>query len=101
MPDGLSKNDLITASSDVVTADLSLDGTSSLVMLGLQDGIYYELKGIGVRLWELVQEPRSFCEVVDVVLSEYDVSREQCIADLDGLIAKLADHGLIEVRRAT
>ena len=44
-----------------------------------------------------MKEQISKDELIEAILGEYDVSREQAETDLDNLIAKLADLSIIEL----
>jgi hypothetical protein len=70
------------------------------VILHLDDGVYYGLNEVGARVWQLVQEPRRLSEIVDAIVSEYDVSREQCQGDVQGLVHELLEKKLVIVRDA-
>lgn len=68
-----------------------------VVILGLQDGTYYGLDGIGPRVWELMQEPRPVQGILDRLLEEYEVDASRCEEDLLALLERLRRPGLIEV----
>lgn len=101
MKQTIDKNTVLVASDNQVSADLSADAAENIVVLGLNDGIYYELKEVAARIWELVQQPRSFQEVLDKILEEYEVSTEQCERDLLALIESLSSRGLLEIKASS
>lgn len=70
----------------------------SVVILTLKDGVYYELKDVGARVWELIQEPHSVEFILDKLLEEYDVDGKRCETDLLALAENLAKLGLIEIQ---
>ena len=88
----ISTDTVVVASQDHVSADLD---SESVI---LKDGTYYGLDPLGAHIWELIQKPRQVLEVRDAILSEYDVSAEQCETDLIALLDQLESEGLIEVR---
>jgi hypothetical protein len=92
-----SKNSLLVASTDQISADLSPELSGEIVILHLKDGIYYELNETGARIWELIQQPCALGAVLDALLIEYDVDAQQCEADLLALVDDMADRGLIEI----
>jgi hypothetical protein len=53
---------------------------------------------VGRRVWELVQTPTPVREVVDRLVAEFDVTPEQCGADVLRLLRELADEKLIVVQ---
>lgn len=68
------------------------------VILDLGAGMYFSLRGVGARIWELIQQPRTVADLCDTLVQEYEVSVEECERDLRGLFEDLAGRGLIEVR---
>lgn len=98
MKTNLNKNSVLVASQDQVSADLSSDVASSVVLLNLKNGVYYELKEVGTRIWNLIQQPRSVQSILDILVDEYEVDAERCEVDLLALADDLAKHGLIQVQ---
>jgi hypothetical protein len=94
----LNKNSVLVASQDQVSADLSSESAESVVILNLKDGVYYELKEVGTRVWSLLQQPTSVQSILDTLLEEYEVDAERCEADLLALTENLAQYGLIEIQ---
>jgi hypothetical protein len=89
----LSVSSSIVAAKDQVSSDLG----DEVAILHLKAGVYYGLDGVGARIWDLIQEPRTVEEVRDVLVSEYEVEPDRCESDLITLLQRLADEGLIEV----
>ena len=56
-----------------------IDGEA--VMLSLKQGEYYGLDSVGTRIWELLENPIAFSSLVDRLMDEFEVSREECEAD--------------------
>jgi hypothetical protein len=83
----------IVATSEIVSADL--DG--EVVMLNVQDGTYYGLDGVGVAIWKLIQQPTPVRQILDSLLTEYQVERGSCERDLMELLKDLAVHGLVKI----
>jgi hypothetical protein len=48
------------------------------VMLSISNGKYYNLGEIGGVIWEAIEQPLSFGELIDNLLNEYQVDRETC-----------------------
>jgi len=70
------------------------------ILLNYEDDLYFGLDKIGSEYWELIQEYKDFDMVVDNMLSKYpNVSREEIKTDLNELIFKMVDKGLIRVER--
>jgi hypothetical protein len=95
----LDRDSVLTASPEQVSANLGSEGSEAFVILGLHDGVYYELRDVGARIWTLIQETNTFGAVLDVLLEEYEVDAAHCEADLVRLLTDLADRGLVRIER--
>jgi hypothetical protein len=81
----------------VVTRDqVSCDLAGEAVILNLNKGVYYRLDPVGARVWSLIQEPRTFAELRDALLGEYEVDAASLESDLRDLLNQLAEQGLID-----
>ncbi|TVQ34717.1 MAG: lasso peptide biosynthesis PqqD family chaperone [Wenzhouxiangella sp.] len=67
-----------------------------LVMMSVEHGQYYGLGGVGPRVWELIEEPRTFGELVNQILEEFEVKREVCEKDMMEFLAQMEKLGLVE-----
>ncbi len=76
---------------------LSQEVSGETVLLDLNSENYFGLDEIGTRIWQLLQEYGGIQKVYDTILEEYDVDKKQLKKDLDELVAKLVDAGLIEI----
>lgn len=65
------------------------------VILNVSTGIYFGLDSIGTRMWQLISEHGSLEKVVETLLAEYEVEEGQLRHDLDLLIQRLKDKGLV------
>jgi hypothetical protein len=66
-----------------------------LVLLDYAREVYYGLDPIGARVWQLLTEGSTCAAVVDALLGEHDVTREQVSGDVDRLIGELLSAGLL------
>lgn len=65
-------------------------------ILNLASGTYFGLDPVGARIWGFLSEGKTLAEVCDAMMEHYDVDRETIERDLDALLIKLAEHGLVE-----
>jgi hypothetical protein len=89
----ITLNQKISVPEDVLVQ--VLDGES--VLLNLQNEQYYGLDDIGTRMWEVLAESQSIEEAYRVLLAEYQVEPQQLQQDLQVLLEKLVEHGLVEL----
>lgn len=75
---------------------LAADVDEHLVLLS-HDLDYLGLDPIGRRTWELLADPQTLSDLVQTLSGEYEVSQEQCRADVLAFMTSLAEHNLITV----
>ena len=76
---------------------LSQEVSGETVLLDLNSENYFGLNEIGTRIWQLLQEDGNLQQVYDIMLDEYDVDEKQLGKDMEELVARLVDAGLIEI----
>lgn len=91
----LSGSTIITVNKDYVYCNVE----DEMVLLGMEDGIYYGLNPVGAFIWEQIKEPKTIDQVRDAILDEYDVGKEECERDLFELLHEMTGKGLVEVKR--
>ena len=67
------------------------------VMLDLANGTYFGLDAVGARIWQLLSEGKTLAEVCDVMMDEYDASREDIERDVLRLAEELSHRGLMNL----
>jgi hypothetical protein len=77
---------------DILSHDL--DGES--VLLNLNTGVYLGLNSVGTRVWHLIANHELLETVLDFLIQEYDVTRDQCIRDLFLLVQEMQEQQLLE-----
>jgi hypothetical protein len=71
-----------------------IDG--EVVMLSIENSEYYGMDKVGSRIWELLEHPLPFRELVGKLMAEYEVTEEQCTADTLAFLTKLQDKKLLQ-----
>lgn len=90
----LSEDSLIFLAKNQASSDLD----DETVILHVESGKYYGLKGTGASIWKIIQEgSKSLNELREIILANYEVDSEQCDRDLLALLQELLEAGLIEV----
>jgi hypothetical protein len=67
------------------------------VLMSIDAGAYYGLKGPARSIWEKLETPLTFSALVERLVKEYRVAPEVCAADLEGFLAKMEQEGLLRV----
>ncbi|GKU75817.1 PqqD family peptide modification chaperone [Paenibacillus sp. L3-i20] len=79
-----NKELLFSVSCDVTT-----------IILIPSKGKCYELVNTGTRIWEMLQSPITVGQIVDTLLSEYDIDRMSCEAEVFSFLVQLSREKLI------
>jgi hypothetical protein len=72
-----------------------IDG--EVVMLSIENSEYYGMDKVGSRIWQLLEKPMTFKELVTILMDEYEVAEEQCRVDTLGFVKKMTDKKLLIV----
>jgi phosphoribosylformylglycinamidine (FGAM) synthase PurS component len=70
------------------------------VLLNLENECYYGLDQTGTRMWAALTTEASIQAAYERLLGEYDVDAEKLRSDIQELIEKLIENGLIETADA-
>lgn len=65
------------------------------VMMHLEKGKYYGLNPVGKRIWDLIEQPKSFREITETLMEEFDVSKEQCESEVRAFLDKALQNEII------
>jgi hypothetical protein len=65
------------------------------VLLNLDSGVYFSLSETGTRIWQLLRDLGQADRIADAMAEEYDAPRDRLQADVEDLIQKLMDRGLV------
>lgn len=92
--ENISISQIVSQNEGNIVSDM--DGEK--VMLSIHNGKYYNLGEIGGEIWELIEKPISIQEVITTLLSQYDVTQEQCEEQVLSFLSLLKTEGLIEIQ---
>jgi Coenzyme PQQ synthesis protein D (PqqD) len=93
----------IAAASIIVRNDepVAVEVDGSVVMMSLEKSMYYGLEGVGGRIWQMVDRPRSVAEICVELAAEYDVEPEVCLRDVCEFVAQLVHADLIRIMESS
>ena len=89
----ISINTVVSHRKDIDSTDLNGD----IVMMDLEKGKYFSLNSVGSRIWELIEEPIEINKVVDSLLEEYEISRNECEDNVLEFLEKLNTAQIISI----
>ena len=89
-----SLENTFTLSKDALFRDVG----GEAVILDLASGTYFGLNAVGTRIWQLIEQHGRLAAVLDELCREYDAAPEKLETDLIGLVSRLAEARLGEVK---
>jgi hypothetical protein len=89
----ISSDSTVTVQRRLVSADLG----EEVILLHLENGLYFGLGNVGARIWQLLQDPVKVDEIERVLLEEYDVDADTCHTEVVDLLNRLVEENLVEV----
>jgi hypothetical protein len=66
------------------------------VLLDLRSEEYFSLNAVGLRVWEMLQETGDMSVIRDRLLKEYEVTADDLERDLNALVSRLLEAGLVK-----
>lgn len=67
------------------------DLSGEKVMIDFESGKYFMIKGTGNDIWDMIQNEITVEEIISKLLSEYDVSEEECTKSVNEFLNKLRE----------
>lgn len=68
------------------------------VLLHLEKERYFGLDPVGTRMWEVLTKANTVEEAYEELLSNYDVEPQRLRQDMETLIGRLVENGLLEIK---
>ena len=81
----MNKDSVIKLKKQIDVTELNGDKA----MVDFNTGNYYIIKGVGNIIWDMLYEDITANEIIEKLLSEYDVSREECEKSVIEFLDKL------------
>ncbi len=89
----INNQSIIQRSNKLVSSNM--DGET--VMMSIENGEYFGLNSVGSRMWELIENPIKVNTLIELLLDEFDVSREQCEAETMEFLNHLLEKKLLTI----
>jgi hypothetical protein len=84
---------LYERATELLEADLG----DELMALDAEGGICFGFNSVATSVWRHLVSPKSFEDLKEALLAEYDVSGEQCAEELQELLENLLESGLVRI----
>ena len=66
-----------------------------IVMMDIGSGHYYGLDDIGSVIWQRLEQPQTFGDLIDSLVAEFDADRAVIAADVRKLLAHMAGQKVV------
>ena len=82
----------VTRHPDMLSAEIG----GEAVMMSIEKGAYFGLNPIATRIWDLIEQPCTVADLIKTISEEYEVTNEQCTADVQEFVADMIKRGLAQ-----
>jgi hypothetical protein len=89
----LTLNSVITHYSAIISSEIDNES----MLLHMENNNYYRIPATANRVWSMLVEPISIAEIIETLLAEYNVTREQCEKDVFNFLNDLLANNLIRI----
>ena len=86
--------DAIVRRSDAL---LSTSLGDDVVMMDVEQGAYYGLEAVAARIWALTEQPLSVGLLCDRLVTEYQISPEQCQQEVLAFLSELLNQHVVQI----
>ena len=91
--DQLTLDTIIRRSDALLAANLGDD----VVMMDVEQGAYYGLEAVAARVWALTEQPMAVGSLCERLVTEYQISPEQCRQEVLAFLGDLLNHQIVQI----
>ena len=88
----MDKNAIIKMKKQLDVTDLA----GEKVMVDFESGKYFLIKGVGNDIWDMLKEETTPAHIIETLLSEYDVTPEECETSVMAFLGKMREYKFID-----
>lgn len=89
----MENNTMVKLITDINVTELA----GEKVMIDFATGKYFMIKGVGNDIWDMIQTPVTYGEIVEKLLSEYDVSEDECKSSVSVFLNRLKELNFVSI----
>lgn len=90
----ISLKEVVVQSPGNIVSDMG----GEKVMMSVENGKYYNLGTIGGEIWSRLENPISVNEIIEFLINEYEVEKNECVEQVTSFLQLLYKEKLIQVR---
>lgn len=89
----IEENTLIRKSADLLEAPMD----DSLALMSIESGKYFGLNAVGRAIWELLEQPTSFQDIISSLMNRFDIDERSCKDQCKNFLKELMQRKMIEL----
>ena len=70
-----------------------------VVMMSIETGEYYGLNPVASRIWELLEKPHTFDQLINLLMQEFDIDQAGCHNDVTEFLNRMIEKKLVIVKK--
>lgn len=78
---------------------LACDLAGGAALLDTGSSTYFALNNVGAAVWSLIERSTTVSALVEHITATFEVTAATARQDLEGLVASLAEHGLVRIEQ--
>jgi hypothetical protein len=89
----INESTIITRNLDIITANID----DETVMMNIDSGEYHGLNNTASQIWDLLEQPLTFAELIELLLNTYELKREHCLQDTQLFLHQMIECKLLKL----
>lgn len=91
----MNESTILKRKENIMAADLN----GETVMMDIASGKYYNIGSVGGDIWNILENEMSLESLITKLTETYDVTPEQCRADIIPFLQKMIEIGLFAAKQ--
>jgi hypothetical protein len=91
----ISEKSIVSRSEDLLEASME----DSLALMSIEKGSYYGLNPVGKEIWENIDKPISVINLIDLLLTKFNIDKETCQKETIAFLGKLEIREIISISK--
>lgn len=67
-----------------------------IVLMNIETGKYLGINRVGTEVWNLLEQPKTFNQLLEEILNEFEVTKQQAEDEVKIFLSQLDNYNLIE-----
>ena len=90
----IEDHSILQVNAEIIDSEID----DETVMMDVETGAYYGLDSIASVIWKKIKEPTKYYDLIESLVADYEVERQQCNDDVMPLLEQMLESNLITVQ---